>query len=524
LTCANKLIGAVACIVLCASALFAATPTFTATREITSNNAYSLAGYGDTVWVVTDVGINCAVVSADTLSWSGYKSKDFNGTLAYGAGHVLAGLWPTSTTKNSFQVDTGDVWLYARATNNFMLISPAFTVAASLDTLRRAADFSVHDIAWSSGFFWAAAGDGQLMRVSIADTSCTAYMPGTKIVARSSTFVDSIVTTYGGLPDSMRCAVAVEVQDTSAAHPVVWLATPVRIWKFTPANTAWDSLPSAFTDTRLSLKYFVNVFVAQKPDSGHIYASIATALSSSTKPDTGLFRYSPLRKAWVQCSDNAPSSVTFGDSGTVYVAAANQVQQYLESSDSLVLAIGSPAFRTRITKASGGNFPDYIHDVLYLPQSSDSAHFWIASSTAASPTNNGLFISLNERSDENDTAAFTYIHRDAKLSSGLSQCYAYPSIITDKTPIAVFAYNLSKASNVTIRVYDWNMDLVRTIINNAPRKAGTDQTSGRSTQSEDKWDGTNASGRHVAVGVYYYKITAQSGEHAFGKIIVAKSH
>jgi flagellar hook assembly protein FlgD len=82
---------------------------------------------------------------------------------------------------------------------------------------------------------------------------------------------------------------------------------------------------------------------------------------------------------------------------------------------------------------------------------------------------------------------------------------------------------LAKASNVTIRIYDWNMDLVKTVISNKDRPAGNDQANGRSTNpTEDTWDGTTDSGRRVAVGVYYYKITAQSGERSFGKIIVAK--
>ena len=46
---------------------------------------------------------------------------------------------------------------------------------------------------------------------------------------------------------------------------------------------------------------------------------------------------------------------------------------------------------------------------------------------------------------------------------------------------------------------------------------------GRSTvESEDNWDGTNARGRPVAPGVYYYKITTSTGERSFGKIVVAR--
>jgi flagellar hook assembly protein FlgD len=67
------------------------------------------------------------------------------------------------------------------------------------------------------------------------------------------------------------------------------------------------------------------------------------------------------------------------------------------------------------------------------------------------------------------------------------------------------------------------MDLVKTIIKDRDRPAGNDRANGRSADAaEDSWDGTNTYGKRVAVGVYYYKITAQSGEHSFGKIIVAK--
>jgi len=354
LTCVNKLIGAVAGITLYATALFAANPTFTATQEITSNNDYSLAGHGDTTWVITDHGCNCAYTLADSLAWFGFKSDYFNGTLAFGNAHAMAGLLATSSTKNSFQVDAGYLWLYAHATKSYKLIDPGFSVSASLDNIRHDADFSIRDIAWSSGLFWMAAADGQLVRVRIADTSCVAYLPGTKIAAPAAAFVDSVVKLYDSLPDSLHRAVAVEVQDTSATHPVVWLATPARIWKFTPNDTVWDSLPVAFIDTRLSLVRFQNVFAAQSSDSGRVYASVITATSSSTKPDTstGLFRYSAVRKAWVHCSDTTPISVTFGDSNYVYVLAGNQLQLYKESGDSLIQMLAhSQDFSTRMTSA-----------------------------------------------------------------------------------------------------------------------------------------------------------------------------
>ena len=141
---------------------------------------------------------------------------------------------------------------------------------------------------------------------------------------------------------------------------------------------------------------------------------------------------------------------------------------------------------------------------------------------------NGLFFSRNEELDEKNDIPFVYIHRERTIQTGLKETYAVPGILANdpaKPNQAVFSYSLSKASKVSITIYDWNMDIVKNVITNEDRGAGTSDPlgNGKSTNSKrDYWDGTNNAGRRVAVGVYYYKITAQSGERSFGKIIVAK--
>jgi flagellar hook assembly protein FlgD len=112
------------------------------------------------------------------------------------------------------------------------------------------------------------------------------------------------------------------------------------------------------------------------------------------------------------------------------------------------------------------------------------------------------------------------------IKGGLEETYALPGIITDdyrapKASRTTFVYKLSRDANVTIRIYDYAMQYVKSVIENAQRKAATPL--GRSTDGWlDVWDGTTASGRPVAPGVYYYKITVSTGERSFGKIVVAK--
>ena len=109
------------------------------------------------------------------------------------------------------------------------------------------------------------------------------------------------------------------------------------------------------------------------------------------------------------------------------------------------------------------------------------------------------------------------------MQAGLKQTYAAPGIINDYTPQATFVYTLSHDANVTIKVYDYSMRLVKVVADNSFRKAAG--TSGRSTDLRyDVWDGHTGAGRLVAPGVYYYKITASTGESSFGKIVVAKGN
>jgi hypothetical protein len=146
-------------------------------------------------------------------------------------------------------------------------------------------------------------------------------------------------------------------------------------------------------------------------------------------------------------------------------------------------------------------------------------------------TSQGLYYSSEGLYDPEVKEPFVVARRSNRLESDLRETYAYPSIITmndswDRPVEAVFAYNLGEDDHVTIDVFDWNMDHVVRIVDDALRRAGSKRTRGRSTvEKEDRWDGTfdNRGSKPVAPGVYYYRITTRKGKRAFGKIIVARN-
>ena len=509
---------------------------FTPTQEITSNNFFSPAGRGDTICVVTDGGINMTLAASDSLTWSGYKSTAFSGAVCMGEGALAATLKGQSkNVTQSNAVINDPLWVYrfpAPKTSlsdakNFLVIDSIFYRDPGLSKLQHDADFSIVDLAWTKGAFWLACSDGGLVRLDIATNALKAFLPGNTYSFSPSKIAENSGISLTTFPDTTQRVIALAVEDSSQASPAAWVVTPKKLWRFSYVDTLWDSAAPVLADSTLSFVQYQAAYAAKSLDTLRLYASI-TVQNRKGPPDTSFFKYDFAKKSWGKRLDKAPSSLAFGQSGQLYLNVKNYISLYRETpGDSLVIggAQTFDKFQARMTKATGGNYPDNVNGILYAPQPGGLAQLWIASSANVLPSvNNGLFFSLDEQLGEQNGLAFNYVHSDKKLNTGLKQTYAYPSILNSVNYAkAVFAYSLSKASKVTIRIYDWNMDLVRTVINNKDRPAGNDQANGRSANAaEDAWDGTTDSGRRVAVGVYYYKITAQSGEKSFGKIIVAK--
>lgn len=92
--------------------------------------------------------------------------------------------------------------------------------------------------------------------------------------------------------------------------------------------------------------------------------------------------------------------------------------------------------------------------------------------------------------------------------------YFYPNPFSPNLDVGRVHYSVKKpASTVTIRIYDFSMHVVRTLIQNAPRPMG---------ENEDVWDGKDDTGRTVDNGVYFYSVTITNDNPIWGKILVAR--
>ncbi|MGA2622766.1 MAG: hypothetical protein ABSF91_02850 [Bacteroidota bacterium] len=98
--------------------------------------------------------------------------------------------------------------------------------------------------------------------------------------------------------------------------------------------------------------------------------------------------------------------------------------------------------------------------------------------------------------------------------------YAYPNPFSpaqQHVRIHYSAQTLNQGSqsasrSVSIDIFDFGMNRVRSLLHDAPRSAASEY--------DELWDGSSDGGKIVANGVYFYRITIDGGEPMFGKIIV----
>jgi hypothetical protein len=96
--------------------------------------------------------------------------------------------------------------------------------------------------------------------------------------------------------------------------------------------------------------------------------------------------------------------------------------------------------------------------------------------------------------------------------------YAYPSPFSPAVSIrkgTTIHFKPDTDTKASVRIYDFNLELVKTVAENIPRRGGV--------ESDDiVWDGTNDKGKFVANGVYFFRIELENSDDMWGKVVVIK--
>jgi hypothetical protein len=102
-------------------------------------------------------------------------------------------------------------------------------------------------------------------------------------------------------------------------------------------------------------------------------------------------------------------------------------------------------------------------------------------------------------------------------TKGSETAYAYPSPfspVVEEGQVTRIRYRPIRDGLVTVKIYDFAMNLVKTLEDNQHRFGGSEY--------EAVWDGRNGRGEIVANGVYFFKVEAPGGQTEWGKVVVLK--
>jgi hypothetical protein len=97
------------------------------------------------------------------------------------------------------------------------------------------------------------------------------------------------------------------------------------------------------------------------------------------------------------------------------------------------------------------------------------------------------------------------------------ESYAYPVPFSTRRGDGVVRIHYKPESNtsVTVKIYDFALDLVKTVVSGKPVSVGVEY-------DDDFWDGYNGEGEEVANGVYFYNIDMDDGTQLWGKLVLLK--
>jgi hypothetical protein len=145
-----------------------------------------------------------------------------------------------------------------------------------------------------------------------------------------------------------------------------------------------------------------------------------------------------------------------------------------------------------------------LNTSVYFSAESEGNTVWLGS-------DDGLVRLINNTSLWNGTWKIYFASQPLKAPD---ETYAYPNPFSPRLEQLKIKYSTGgKDAPVTIRIYDFGMNYVRTIIQNAPRNKDLEG-------APDFWDGKDDAGIVVPNGVYLYRIDVDSDTPLFGKIIV----
>ena len=345
-----------------------------------------------------------------------------------------------------------------------------------------------YDIAFSDTTVWAGCFYGGLIRSK------------DKGQTWENVFIDS-ASRYdyeNGIYEDFRDRVFAVMADHSESGDTtfIWSGTAAGIFKFiyTTADTA---------DT---------VIAYQHDDT------ISTTISGNFVISLGIQKLGSSKIIWAGTqptySGTYAASFTTDDGATWYQTLAGDKIWNFDFDDSVVWAATSSGLKRSTDLGASWIVFNYMKDKDQPDQQILSTEFYavrLVNDTIWAGNFDGLVRSTDDGITWKVYRSFASIGSPQATSS-----YAYPNpfspLIANQN--VRIHYKPDANGEVTIKIYDFEMKLVKTILENTPRAGGVEY--------DQVWDGKNEKDEIVANGIYFFKLEGPGGQKEWGKIGVLR--
>ncbi len=330
--------------------------------------------------------------------------------------------------------------------------------------------------------------------------------------ACSTAPLDSVAKKFGTLETVETLA----IDSTQADSVSLWLGTGHGLYRYVLGSAQVTHVSFPGVDDTAS--FTVRRIVVQKGGTIWAFSSGRYAVSRNggqsfhLPPDRpGLTKVSEL-----QGFSAVPEALLLGDTAWV---------NFNFDKPGLVLFRGDSVLSNEVAKGEPTELGDILLDAadsLDITREEGSLHnltsvqtggkTWIVIATSGK----GLFYR-----DLHGGKAWNNISRQKVVKNGLGEVITYPTLLTaakvnGQPEYVTVGYRLKKDGKVTITVYNYAMEKVRTVVSNAPRKGGGARSE---NPVEDRWDGMDSQGRPVSVGTYYIRVQSSNGDGGWGKVL-----
>lgn len=304
------------------------------------------------------------------------------------------------------------------------------------------------------------------------------------------------VVTVDGFPFNARGPFTHQVFSVHYDGDAVWVGTAGGIHKSTDNGDTWTMFNHQNQPQPISGNFVVAIGHQSAQGRDVIWAATIEALEEdefravSKSEDGGL--------TWSICLEGEFAHNFAFDDSVVYVATDNGLYKSIDFGETWAVypqivdeELGIAVYTTEMYSAGVGP-----GDAL-----------WVG-------TADGLALTLDDGWTWQIFRAF-----QVPGESGTPDTYAYPNPFSPLRHNEIggdghvrFQYRTARSATVTVRVFDFGMNLVRKVVDEKPRPTPGDHA--------EVWDGKNGLGDMVANGVYFYRIDINDDKPLWGKVMV----